>query len=206
MIEQGLVPILVADDHPLVRAGIVATLKRDGRFQVVAEAGDGDEVLELLKQHHPQLLLLDLKMRTTDPASLILECRRIRPELKVLVFSAYSGFSYLVPLREAGVQGFVLKEEGPASLLQAIRVVLSGTTWYSQGVREKMTKIIREKPVHLTPREREVLVALSQGKDNQTVAELLNISKETVRRNLTSIYSKLGVKNRVEAMLWLSEK
>lgn len=200
----GNYSIVVADDHPLVRAGILATLEREEQFQVIGEAADGNQVLELLRKHTVQLLILDLKMGETDPGELILLCREGQPVLKVLVCSAYTEENLLSRLRQAGVQGFVLKEEAPASLLQAVRVILSGRTWYSHKVRHKFTPSVRPKPLILTARETEVLQAVCQGKDNQAVAEQLGIAKATVRRNLTAIYAKLGVKNRIEAALWMS--
>jgi DNA-binding NarL/FixJ family response regulator len=202
MSESVKLSILVADDHPLVRAGIVTALEHDDAFQVVAQAGTGAEVLQLLLGHEVQVLLLDLKMPGTETHQLISKCREIQPDLKVLIFSAHTDAKSLLPLRAAGVQGFIQKEDGPANLLQAVRTVASGLSWYSPGVREKLNRSVAELSVSLTPRERDVLEAIGRALDNQTIAERLGISKETVRRNLTNLYAKLGVKNRIEAMLW----
>lgn len=200
------IPILVADDHPLVRAGIANALEGHHQFQVVAEAGDGDEVTELVQQHRIALLILDLKMRGPEPDQLIRKCREVQPDLKVLVFSAHTSPAHLESLRNVGVQGFVRKEEGPASLLQAVRVVLSGTSWYSPGLREKLRERTGPSHILLTSRERDILTAISQGKDNQAIADALGISKPSVRRGLTELYAKLGVKNRVGALLWMREE
>lgn len=206
MSSPASVNIVLADDHPLLRAGIVTALKLNPQFQVVGEAGAGDGVVELLQQHVVEILLLDLKMGSEDPCRLIRRCREIQPGLKVLVLSAYTDPDYLYRLRDVGIQGFVVKEEAPVSLVQAVRVVAAGETWFSQSVLHMLRNLAEALEVRLTDREEQVLQAISLGKNNQAIAVHLKISKETVRRYITSLYSKLGVRTRVEAVLWLDQR
>lgn len=202
MSNSAQVRIVLADDHPLLRAGIATALKVNPQFEVVGEAGDGHEVVALLQRHAVELLILDLKMGSQDPCDLVRRCREIRPDLKILVLSAYTDPACLFSLRELGIEGFVVKEEAPGSLLQAVRLVASGETWFSHSILHRLRNLSEREAVRLTSREEQVLRAISQGKDNQAIALQLEISRETVRRYITSLYSKIGVRNRVEAALW----
>lgn len=206
--RAGCCRILLVDDHPLVRTGVCDALQTCPDFEVVGEAGCGEGLLRLLARHTVHIVLLDLKMPGSNAPELIRESRALQPHLKFLILSAYLSSSYLTPLREVGIQGFVVKDEAPASLLQALRVVAEGGSWYSPSVSRKFLGLSRQEQRtgldDLTGREAEVLKALIQALDNQAIADQMKISKETVRRYITAIYSKLGVKNRIEAVLWMA--
>jgi DNA-binding NarL/FixJ family response regulator len=205
MFERSL-RILIADDHPLVRAGILSTLHPHPEFRVVGQARDGYEAVRMLQQQSCDLLLLDLKMEGPGVASLIETCRALQPELKIIILSSHVEERYLGPLRELGIEGFVEKAEAPDCLLQALRVVAKGEVWFSHIVMQKTLAISEEERFNsylqpLTRREEEVLAKIREAKDNQTIADELRLSKQTVRRYATLIYQKLGVKNRVEAIV-----
>lgn len=200
------VRVLIADDHPLVRAGVIATLEPHLEFTVSGEVSSGHEVLKVMEEHPCDLLLMDLDMGGPSPKHLIRSCQDLWPELKVVVLSSHLGEEYLAPLEGLGIAGYVVKQEAPECLLQALRVVASGSTWYSQAVQQKALHIASERRINptlsmLTPREQQVLEKMREGKDNQAIADEMQLSKQTVRRYATIIYQKLGVRSRVEAIL-----
>lgn len=197
--------VIVADDHPLIRAGVAAALRDKDFCEVVGEAKNGESALLLVASMEPALLILDLDLGAGLCSSdLIREARRHQPALKVLVLSSHAEARYLEPLQGCDIQGFVLKSEAPDSLVQAVRLVLSGELWFSHAVSALFSRPARSRtsqPDSLTPRESQILRLLQEGKDNQSIADLLGLSKHSVRRYVTTIYQKLKVKNRIEAIL-----
>jgi two-component system nitrate/nitrite response regulator NarL len=197
--------VIVADDHPLIRAGVAAALHGKDFCEVVGEAKNAEAALLLVANWQPELLILDLDLGVGPRSSeLILEARRRRPCLKVLVLSSHTDNRYLEPLQDCEIQGFVLKSEAPDSLVQAVRLVLSGERWFSHAVSAMLNRPIRQgatQPDSLTPRESQILRLVQEGRDNQSIATLLGLSKHSVRRYATNIYQKLNVKNRIEAIL-----
>jgi len=207
--EAKPVQVVIADDHPLVRAGVVATLQPCPEFVVMGEAKDGDQLLRLFQEVRCDLLILDLQMDGPPTDRLVRECQRLQPEVKILILSAHVDSTFLGPLRGMGISGFVVKDEAPDSLLQALRVVSSGSGWFSHTVLSKTLEISQKQRnlphCLLTPRESEVLRKMKEAKDNQTIANELKVSKQTVRRYATLIYEKLGVKNRVQAIVYCDQ-
>jgi DNA-binding NarL/FixJ family response regulator len=201
--------IIVVDDHPLVRKGISETVAACTEFRIVGEAGAGDALLPLLREQPADIVITDLKMPQTIVHELVRDCQALYPDLKFVVLSAYLSTANLQLLRKVNIHGYIVKDEAPASLLQALRVVAEGGQWQSPSVARRLARLSRQDRQprfdELTPRETEVLKALAQAKDNQAIADMLMISKETVRRYITAIYSKLGVANRIEAVLWAAE-
>ena len=202
--------VLIADDHPLVRAGVVCTLAPFEEFAVVGEARNGFELLELVHECRCELLIMDLDMAGPGPANLIQECQRLQPEIKIMILSSHVEDKYLLPLKGLGIDGYVVKEEAPDCLLQAIRVVASGSVWFSHAVLQKTMEMnegerVSARALKLTKREAQVLGKIREAKDNQTIADELGLSKQTIRRYATLIYEKLGVKNRVEAIVCSSQ-
>lgn len=198
--------ILVADDHPLVRAGVTAALADKDFCRVVGEASDGRETLELVDRLRPDLLVLDLEMDGRPPEKLIGDCLEILSDLKILILSCHVQPKHLLPLRDLNIGGFMVKWEAADSLAQAIRVVLAGEKWFSHEVAGLMTGCLRgdgDVLDRLTPREFQVLQLMHEGRDNESIAQTLGLSKQTIRRYATIIYEKLSVKNRVEAILVL---
>lgn len=204
------VRVVIADDHPLVRAGVVATLDDPKAFLVVGQAKNTYETLALVREHQPHLLILDLHMEDFRPVALIEACWKAFSELRILILSSYSEAADLEPLCHLDIHGFVAKQESPESLLQAVRVVMSGERWFSHQVTRSLQSLsenARSSPeTLLTAREKEVLTALVRAHDNQAIAEQMQICKNTVQRYLTNIFQKLGVKNRIEAIVWMNER
>jgi DNA-binding NarL/FixJ family response regulator len=198
--------VLIADDHPLVRAGVRATLVPHAEFEVIGEARDGFEVLSILQQQPCDVLVMDLEMDGPGPPKLIQACEALQPHMKILVLSSHSDECFLAPLEGIGISGYLVKQEAPDCLLQALRVVAGGSVWFSHVIMQKTLELARAQRCQasaqqLTPRERQVLEKMREAKDNQTIADELKLSKQTVRRYATLIYEKLGVKNRVEAIV-----
>lgn len=200
------IKVVIADDHPLVRAGVLATLEPYPEFSVIGLAMSGHGVLSLLQEQSCDLLLTDLEMEGPGITRLIQGCHALQPDLKILILSSHVEEDYLAPLKGLGISGYVLKDEPPECLLQALRVVASGSVWFSHEILQKTLQLSEDARLdlpaqRLTPREKQVLEKIRQAKDNQTIANELNLSKQTVRRYATLIYEKLGVKNRVEAIV-----
>lgn len=207
MTDKAPSRIVIADDHPLIRAGVAATLRDSEVYEVVGQAKNSHETLMLVSEQRPHLLVMDLGMEDYRPLNLIQECLLRHPSLKILVLSSRVQTTDLTALETSGIHGFVTKEEGPDSLLQAVRLILEGEQWFSHAVSQAFHRL-REQfrhspPPSLTSRERQVLAELVRAKDNQSIADSLQLSKNSVRRYVTQVFQKLGVKNRMEALVWV---
>lgn len=199
--------IIVADDHPLVRAGVKATLTQQEGMEVVAEAADGDEALNSCLQHKPDLLILDLSMPGISPEELLEKTRAELPELKVLVLTAHGDASHVQRMRRARISGYLLKDEVGEVLVQAVRAIQKGAAWFTQSVAYQMMQSANQPDPtgELTPREKQILECIARGLDNQSIAKELHLAEQTVRNYTSTVYEKLGVKSRVEAVVWARE-
>jgi DNA-binding NarL/FixJ family response regulator len=197
--------VLLADDHPLVRAGIRATLLAEGGVELVGEATTGDEAQQLCRELAPDVLLLDLNMPGPAPVELMALLREACPVTRVLVLTAYDDDAYVRAVAGAGAAGYVLKDDATEALVRAIRAVMQGDTWFSHTIMERLVRgdprpapPTAEAPP-LTNRELEVLHLVVDGKTNQEIAIVLGISTKTVEKHLGEIFTRLGVASRVEA-------
>lgn len=197
--------ILIVDDHPLVRAGVRASLEKGENLQVLGECRRPDEALKLLTWFSPQLLILDIMLGPECSLDWLDRFHLASPELKVLIMSGLKEGDKLDRLKHPVVAGFLSKDEAEYSLLQAVRILRSGGKWFSAAMAAQMRQLAqskRERPNILwTAREKQVLDLVAQAKDNITIARELGLSVHTVRRHLTVIYLKMGVNTRVEALL-----
>jgi two-component system nitrate/nitrite response regulator NarL len=201
------VRILLADDHPLVRSGIRATLSGEASFEVVGEATNGAEVQLLTQELRPDLLLLDLSMPGPSPLETITCVRRLSPETRVLVLTAYDDDTYVRNIINIGVDGYLLKDEATEALVQAIKAVVQGGTWFSRVVMQKFVVVKQDADAEagFTPRELELLASIGQGWDNRRIAAEFDLAEQTVRNYISRIYEKLGVRSRAEAVVWARE-
>ena len=201
----NLIRVAIADDHPMIRVGGRRTLERDEQFRVVAEAPDGKALLSMVRTSQPDVLLLDIEMPDGPIVRLIPQVRLCSPATRIVILSAHTEARYLQPLRELDVSGFIVKDEAPERLLQAVRVVHGGESWFSHAASRAfsgMAQADRTNPNgKLTRREQQIFELMQLALDNATIAEQLNLSKQTVRRYATIIYEKLGVKNRIQAIV-----
>lgn len=203
--------ILLADDHPLVRSGIRNELARfDMELEVIGEAVDSDETLALAETLRPDLLILDINMPGRRAIEVLNAIKQNQPDCRVLILSAYADTATIVGVLKAGADGYILKDDDPMTLAEAIQSVMSGRSWYSQAVTEKVAAAVRDHSedilgTTLTKREGEVLLQMSEGSTNAMIAQVLQTSERTVEFHVSNIFRKLGVKGRLEAVLWAKE-
>ena len=204
-----MIHVLLADDHPLVRAGIRATLATEPDVVAVGEAANGYEVQRLCRDLQPDVLVLDLNMPGPPPPTLIAYLRKHCPALRVLILTAYDDAAYVQGMVAAGVAGYVLKDEAPETVVHAIRTVMEGGTWFGRPVAAKLTPPSQDAPARevakLTAREHQVLELLARGWDNTRIASECGLQEQSIRNYTSRIYAKLGVRSRAEALVWARE-
>jgi len=206
--------ILVADDHPVVRDGLVAILSTQSDFQVVGAASTGAEVVEQAARLDPDVVLLDLEMPDAHIANGVEALRAlhtIRPGVRVVVFTAFDADELIFGAVQAGAQGYLLKGAPREEIFEAIRVVSAGGSLLQPVVASKLMQRIsrvEEQPLAepLTDRECEVLALLAQGKSNKEIAAELFITQRTVKFHVSSIMGKLGAGNRTEAVTLAAQR
>ena len=201
--------IIIADDHLVVREAIRVMLEMEPEFEVVGEASDGKRALELADQLQPDLVLMDIRMEGMDGVEATRLLRQSQPKLGVLILTGFGDDEVLLNAVEAGAQGFLLKDASADEVKSAILRVVQGESHMTPSLLRKLLDELaqreqRPEPAHseLTPREREVLLALSRGLSNEEIAKELVISEKTVKTHLGSIFGKLQVDGRAQAMLY----
>jgi DNA-binding NarL/FixJ family response regulator len=203
---MNLIRVVLADDHPVVRQGIRALLEHEADIEVIGEAANGEETLHQVIEHHPDVLLLDIELPDVQGMQVAKLVRQMDPDVKILALSAHDDAVYIKGLLETGAAGYLMKEEAPEVILEAVRGVVQGKVgWVSRNVAAQMTAWMQEgKPdsISLTPRELEVLRLLVDGKTNQAISIELSISEKTVEKFIRSIFSKFNVNSRVEAAVF----
>ncbi len=208
MNDSRPIRVLIADDHPVVRAGIKTMLEKEPDLRVVGEVGEGTQVEALTHQWQPDVLVLDVNMPGLDPVATTRHLKEQCPALHILVLTAYDDDAYVTGLLSAGAIGYLLKEEALETLVTAVRAVARGESWLSQRVAGRLARkaVARAERATesgpLTPREREVLRLLALGLSNDGIAEKLFISKRTVQNHVSNVYGKLGLDSRAEAVLY----
>jgi DNA-binding NarL/FixJ family response regulator len=207
---ERAIQVFLADDHPLVRAGIRAILESEPGIEVVGEAADGHETLRACEALPPDILLLDLSMPGPAPLEIIQYLAEQCPKVRVLVLTAFDDSSHIQKLMEIGVAGYILKDEGTEAVIQAVQTVAQGATWFSRTVMDKLVHVKTKyadhsEPADLTEREQQILQAIAQGWDNARIAARLHLSEQTVRNYASRVYNKLGLNSRAEAILWALE-
>jgi DNA-binding NarL/FixJ family response regulator len=210
MMEQPIT-ILLADDHPLIRAGIRSILAAEEDLHLIAEAINGYEVQSMAAELQPDVISLDLRMPGPPPSEVIAQVRQQSPDTKILVVTAYYDEASIRELVVSGANGFLLKDETSDKLVLAIRTVAKDGYWFSPLAVSKLIDLDPDNTSQalkrsLTPREREILGLVGKGWKNNQIARQLELSPQTVRNYISRIYSKLGVRSRTEAVAWAKEQ
>lgn len=196
--SKDRIRILVADDHYVVRMGLVALMETEPDLQVVGEAADGLQAIELYKKLLPDLTLMDLRMPRTDGIVATQKIREQFPKARILMLTTYDGDEDIHKALSAGASGYLLKNSTRASLIPALRAVAAGQRWIPQEIASRLAA--RKMFEALTPRELDVLQQLAKGRANKEIADILNISEYTVKGYLKNILGKLHVADRTEAV------
>jgi DNA-binding NarL/FixJ family response regulator len=190
--------ILIADDHYIVRIGLVALINIESDMEVVAEAADGAEAIELFDKHNPDLVLLDMHMPVKNGIETTKEIRSRFPASRILILTAFDGDEEIHRALQAGAQGYVFKNSSGKKLIPALRAVLAGQLWIPQEVASRLEA--RKSFEELSPREIQVVNELAKGLANKEIAETLGITEHTVKDHLKNILAKLHVADRTEAV------
>lgn len=205
------VRIVIADDHPLFRDGLRTLLESDARFAVVGEAGDAQAAVEAVRQHNPDVLLLDLAMPGSSGLEALRTLAADPPETRTIVLTAGIGRTETVQAVQLGASGVVLKADASAILFESILAVVQGHFWLQSQQLPNQEAALRkslapltdaDRDFDLSPREREIIVALADGLTNRDIADRFGLSEITVKHHLRSIFDKCGVSNRLELALF----
>lgn len=203
-VKTATIRVLVAEDHTIVRDGLVALIGQQPDMEVVADARDGREAVELWSRHRPDVTLMDLKMPGTGGVSAIEQIRTVDPEARVIVLTTYSGDEDIYQGIRAGAKAYLLKDVRREDLFRCIREVHAGKTLIPAEIGAKLA--VRLPAGELTPREQEVLRLLSQGKPNKLIGAELGITEVTVKSHVQSLFRKLNVLSRTEAIAVAARK
>ncbi len=195
---QARIRVLVADDHPVVRDGIIANVKPHDDMIVVAEAGDGVEALGLIKEHLPDVVMLDLRMPLMDGLDVLKEATTSKLPSKVIIMTTFETEEDVNRAIKAGARGYLLKDSSQEEILDAIRRVTLGETYLPARILRKVAERMR-KP-ELSPREIEVLRWVAAGKTNKEIGAQLFIREGTVKTHVKSLFQKLDVMSRAAAI------
>lgn len=210
MQKDQKITVVVADDHPIVRAGIISELKSHNDIHVIGEALNGDQTLQVVQETMPDVLVLDLSMPGLPTQALLEQVLTLPKNPHVLILTAYGDIEQVMALLHIGIKGYVLKDEDPKAITTAIRAVYLGGIWLSASIATSMlsqqnttnntSTTGNTDDLDLSGRELDVLKLLVEGKDNSEIGDALYISERTVRFHLRNIYDKLGVHRRGEAI------
>jgi DNA-binding NarL/FixJ family response regulator len=200
------IKILIVDDHPVVREGIGAMLKHEPDFKIVGEAANGLEALEQARELSPDVILMDLRMPEMDGVEAITKIKEVKPETKFIILTTYSDDEYIFKGIAAGARAYLLKDAPREELFKAIRAVYRGESLIqpvvASRVLDKLAELSRKNPGAETLSERkvEVLRLMAKGVSNSNIADELSITQSTVKTHITSIFQKLNVTTRTEAV------
>lgn len=207
-----MIRVVIVDDQPIVRSGVARILGPDDGFAVVAECDDGDEVVAAVAQHHPDLVLMDIRMRRVDGVTATRLLGATADPPPVLVLTTFDDDDALWGALDAGAAGFVLKDASAEDLIAAARAVAGGAAWLDPKVAPRVLTAVRggsrpraedaARVADLTDREHDVLRLMARGSTNGEVAAALYVSEATVKTHVGSIFAKLAVRDRAAAIVF----
>lgn len=198
-----VIRIIVTDDHAVVRQGLRMFLELDPELEVVGEAANGAEAVQLAKELHPNVVLMDLLMPVMDGITAIGALRAETPDVEVIALTSVLEDTSVVNAVRAGATGYLLKDTNADELRRAVKAAAAGQVQLSPEAATRLMREVRspERPETLTERESDVLQLLAQGQANKEIARNLSIGEKTVKTHVSNILSKLGVQSRTQAVL-----
>jgi DNA-binding NarL/FixJ family response regulator len=201
-----VIRVLIAEDHSVVRAGLVELLQASPDFEMVAVAADGEEAVELAAAHAPDVVLMDLAMPRLGGVEATRAIVAANPEVRVVVLTASSDRARVLDALDAGATGYLLKDAEPAELFGAIRAAARGESPLApKAASAVLSARSEQRAAGLTDRESEVLGLVAEGLPNKVVARRLEISDKTVKAHLTRVFERIGVTDRTQAAIWARE-
>ncbi|MBI4303417.1 MAG: response regulator transcription factor [Chloroflexi bacterium] len=206
MDTEKKIRIVLAEDHQVMRQGLRYVLEQYPDFDVVGEAGNGEEALKVAGSLHPDILLSDIRLPLLNGIGVVRHIKKLSPKTKVLILSAYDDDEYVLELMWAGAAGYLLKTISSNELAEAVRKVNSGSTVLHPEIAAKIarlwanTTVHKNEPKELTIRETELLRLAGEGLSNKAIAEKLELSVRTVEKHFNNILGKLSVSSRKEAI------
>ncbi|MCZ8538582.1 response regulator transcription factor [Paenisporosarcina quisquiliarum] len=203
-----MIRVLIADDHHVVRRGLLFFLKTQKDMDVIGEATNGQEAVDMTASLRPDIVLMDLVMPIMDGIQATKKIKEQHPQTEVLMLTSFSDRDHVIPAIEAGAAGYQLKDIEPDDLVESIRKLMRGENTLHPRATSELMKV-REpqiEPPHklypLTPREQDVLSELTKGKSNREIASSLFVTEKTVKTHISNIFSKLHVQDRTQAALY----
>ncbi|MEG2440483.1 MAG: response regulator transcription factor [Acetivibrio sp.] len=201
------IKIIIIDDHSMIREGLKQLLELDGDIEVIGEAGDGVEGIKLLESTNPDVMLLDINMPNMNGLQVLEELKKEKRNVKILILTIHNEIEYLFKAVEIGVDGYVLKDSNSSILKTAITTVYNGESYIQPSMApllKEKTNIVNtsKKKSMLTKRELQVLELLSEGLFNKEIGERLFISEKTVKNHVSSIFKKMMVTDRTQAVVY----
>ncbi|MFC7686792.1 response regulator [Ureibacillus sp. GCM10028918] len=203
-----MIRVLIADDHHVVRRGLLFFLKTQKDFEVIGEAKNGLEAVELVESLQPDIVLMDLVMPDMDGIQATKKIKAKWPQVHILMLTSFSDKDHVLPAIEAGAAGYQLKDIEPDELANSIRQIIMGENIIHPAATTQLEETLREEEnlPHvknaLTPRERDVLAELTKGKSNREIASSLFVTEKTVKTHISNIFTKLDVQDRTQAALY----
>jgi DNA-binding NarL/FixJ family response regulator len=198
MLHGGIIRVLVADDHAVVRSGIVGILNAQADMKVVGDANNGADAVEMFLAHKPDVALIDLQMPLLDGVQVVEQIKSKDPDALLIILTTYDTDDDIERSLKAGAKAYLLKDVEPKDLVQCVRDVRAGKTFVAPAVAAKLANRLTR--VQLTIRELEVLKLIAGGLANKEIGSNLNIAESTVKLHINTLFDKLGVTSRTEAM------
>ncbi|HCD10059.1 MAG: hypothetical protein PWQ23_712 [Thermoanaerobacter sp.] len=199
-----MIRLLVADDHALIRKGLVQLIEMEKDIKVISQASNGEEAYKLAKKFMPDLILMDVNMPVMNGIKAAKMLKEEKHPSKVLFLTIYNDREYLLEALKLGVEGYILKDAEYDDLIKAIRTIYNGGVYIHPSLMEEIDNIDHENlKKDLTPREIEILKLISKGYSNKEIAQKLFLSEKTVKNHVYNIFKKLDVKDRTQAAIYM---
>ena len=207
--------VLIADDDQLMRAGLIELLTADPQIEIVGQAATGRQAVEQTRRHAPEVVLMDVRMPDLDGIAATRQVAQAAPGVRVLILTTFEQDDYIFGALRAGASGFLLKRARPEELLAAVHTIAAGEALLSPSVTRRVIDRMAHQPTPeltgqakldgLTPREREVLALIARGLSNREIAAALTVEESTIRTHVKRILMKLGLRDRVQAVIFAYE-